>query len=329
VNLPAGKKNEEAGRPFDLSEKRINLAVKQISQIVRDKEDVIKSLLVGFLARGHILIEDVPGVGKTTISRCLARVLGGQFSRVQMTSDLLPVDIVGGQVLDPQTKQLEFHRGPLFANIVLADELNRATPRTQSGLLEAMAERSVTVDGQSHSLANPFMVIATQNPTEHHGVYPLPESQLDRFLLRLSIGYPGAEAETDLIVGRNATDDGIAFEELNPICTEVELQSMFREVDSVDIHQDVANYMHAIVQATREDDELLTGVSTRGVLAFASALRARAYVENRNYVTPEDVRSLFLPVCAHRVVIRGTQNVHRVLAETFLQEILNRVPVPV
>jgi MoxR-like ATPase len=325
----AGKSDENPHLLRMQDASSISLAIDQISQVVRDKEDVIKLLLVGFLARGHILIEDVPGVGKTTISRCLARVLGGHFSRIQLTSDLLPVDIIGGQIINPDTNSLEFSPGPLFANIVLADELNRATPRTQSRLLEAMAERSVTVDGHSHALAEPFMVIATQNPTEHHGVYPLPESQLDRFLIRTAIGYPGAESETELILGKKAADDKSLIGALKPLWTEEQLRTMFENVEQVGIHPDVAAYIQTIIQSTRENKDLMSGVSTRGVLGFARALRARAYVENRGFVTPDDVRTLFLPVCAHRVVLQAVQRSHRVEAEAILQEIISRVSVPV
>lgn len=308
---------------------KLHQAIQDIGRIVRDKEDVTKLLMIGFLARGHVLIEDVPGVGKTTLARCLARVIGGDFSRIQLTSDLLPVDIVGGQSINPETNHLEFMPGPLFANIVLADELNRATPRTQSGLLEAMAERVVTVDGRSHALASPFMVIATQNPTEHHGVYPLPESQLDRFLIRTDIGYPCSESETALIVDKKTEQEQQSIQSLKPMWSDAEIQTMFHDVEEVRIHSDVAAYIQSIIQSTRDSQELETGVSTRGLLALARALRARAYLDNRDYVTPEDVRFLFLPVCAHRVVVQGAHNLHRVEAEAILLEILNRVPVPV
>ena len=308
---------------------QINAAINAMTKVVRDKEDVMKMLFISFLARGHVLVEDVPGVGKTTISRCLASVLGGSFSRIQLASDLLPVDIVGGPVIDPETKRIQFKHGPIFANVVLADELNRATPRSQSGLLEAMAERSVTIDGTTHSLPNPFMVIATQNPLEHHGVYPLPESQLDRFLLRLSVGYPGADAEVSLIVGGAAKLAHDMVSSLSSMWTESQVAEMFEEVDQVSIHQDVADYIQSLVQATREHAEISTGVSTRGILAFASAVRARAFIEGREYVTPEDVRSLFLPVCSHRITLNTAGVNARVIADAVLGEILSNISVPI
>lgn len=305
------------------------LALSQIGEIVCDKDEVVKLLLLGFFARGHVLIEDVPGVGKTTLARSLAQVIGGRFSRIQLTSDLLPADIVGGQVLDLETQKLDFRPGPLFANIVLADELNRATPRTQSGMLEAMAERSVTIDGQSHTLDDPFMVIATQNPTEHHGVYPLPESQLDRFLIRTDIGYPGTASETELIMGKKLGDDRQKIQAIKAVWTPLELQAIFRRVEQIKIHPDVAKYLHALVQSTREHSDLVSGVSTRGALAFARAARARAFIELRNFVTPEDVKRLFLPVCAHRVVVQAARQAHRMESEAILEEILSHCAVPV
>ena len=308
---------------------QIKSAIDAMTEVVRDKEEVMKMLFISFLARGHVLVEDVPGVGKTTISRCLAAVLGGDFSRIQLTSDLLPVDIVGGQVIENETKTIQFKSGPIFANVVLADELNRATPRTQSGLLEAMAERSVTVDGKTHHLPNPFMVIATQNPLEHHGVYPLPESQLDRFLLRLSVGYPGPEAEVSLIVGGAAELAHDKLSSLSPIWNEQQVQQMFHHVDRTNIHQDVADYIQSLVQATREHSEISTGVSTRGVLAFAAAVRARAFVEGRDYATPEDVRALFLPVCSHRITLNTAGANARMVADAILGEILSNASVPV
>lgn len=302
-------------------------AVRRISEVVKDKEDVVRLALVGFLAGGHILIEDVPGVGKTTLARALARAIGGTFNRVQLTADLLPADIVGGSVVDRAGGELTFRRGPIFANVVLADELNRATPRTQSGLLEAMAERSVSVDGVTHALPDPFMVVATQNPTEHHGVYPLPESQLDRFLIRSSIGYPGDEAELDLLKsgGSNLKD----VDSIEPALTPEIIEHLAGVVDDVVLSDDVAVYLQAIVRATRGARELETGVSTRGAILYARASRARALISGRTFVTPDDVRELAIPVCAHRVVVRGARRVGRIEAEAIMTTIVDAVPVPV
>lgn len=303
----------------------LEAAVRRIGRVVRGKDDVVRLALVGFLARGHVLLEDVPGVGKTTLARALARAIGGSFNRVQLTADLLPADIVGGPVLDDTRQKLVFRPGPVFANVVLADELNRATPRTQSGLLEAMAERSVSVDGQTHALPDPFLVIATQNPVEHHGVYVLPQSQMDRFLVRTAIGYPDEEVEHQLLLG----DTMSTVEEIEPVFTPEALSALLASVDEVTLSPDVARYIQAIVRATRESNALETGVSTRGAIWFARAARARAVVAGRHFVTPDDVRELAVPVCSHRVVLRGDDRAPRLEAEAIVGELVADVPVPV
>lgn len=306
----------------------LETAVRRIATVVRDKEEIIRLAMIGFLARGHVLIEDVPGVGKTTLARSLARAVGGSFSRVQLTSDLLPADILGGSVIDKATNEIAFRPGPIFANVVLADELNRATPRAQSGLLEAMAERSVSIDGTTHQLPNPFMVIATQNPTEHHGVYPLPESQLDRFLIRSSIGYPGDEAERALLKSGGA-HAAKSVESIEPALTPSLVAQLTASVDDVNFSDDIVDYLQAVVRATRESRDLETGVSTRGAIQFARAVRARALISGRNYVNPDDVRSLAVPVCAHRVVVRGARRAGRLEAEAIIESIVDAVAVPV
>lgn len=297
-------------------------AIRDIGSVVRGKEESIQLCLVGLVARGHVLLEDVPGVGKTTLGRALAQSVGGRFGRVQMTADLLPADILGGQVMDKG--ELRFRPGPIFNSVVLVDELNRATPRTQSGLLEAMAERSVSVDGETHRLPEPFFVIATQNPADHHGVYRLPQSQLDRFLIRTSLGYPDEEVELELLQGQSS----LAEEVSSTLSPEI-LEVLFADVDAVRLSGDVARYLREIVRRTRVSSELETGVSTRGVLAYGKAARALALMSGRRFVTPDDVFRLAVPVCAHRVVLAGGRTNERGESEAHIRAIAEAVEPPV
>lgn len=276
-------------------------ALKQgISAVVRGKDPVIEMALVAVVAGGHVLLEDVPGVGKTTLARTLAAALGGAFRRIQFTSDLLPGDITGVNVLNPDNQGFSFRPGPLFAHVVLADEINRATPKTQSALLEAMGERMVTVDGTGHPLPAPFTVLATQNPGDFHGTFPLPESQLDRFLLRLEIGYPDREAERAILQSggvRGATMP-------DPVSAEA-LRGLLDAVDLVGVHGEVEDYLLDLIAHTRTDARLIRGASTRGAEALYQACKALAVANGRGFVTPEDVRTLAVPVLAHRVLARA------------------------
>ncbi len=274
----------------------------RVSRQVHGKADVIELALVCVLAGGHLLLEDVPGVGKTTLGHALARAIGGSFRRVQFTSDLLPSDIVGYTL--PDGGAMLFRPGPIFANVVLADEINRTTPRTQSALLEAMNEATVSVDGITHALPDPFLVIATQNPHEYHGTWPLPDSQLDRFLVRTAMGYPDRDAERAVLRGaaQAASGEGPALDPAGVLA----LRSATR---AVRVHADVEDAVLDLVAATRESPALARGVSTRGAEALLRAVRARSLLRGRDFATPEDIRALAIPVLAHRVVVRADTGV--------------------
>jgi MoxR-like ATPase len=256
-------------------------------------------LLIGLLARGHVLIEDVPGVGKTVLAKSLARSISCKFSRIQLTPDLLPSDVLGVAIFNSQTQQFDFKPGPVFANIVLADEINRTTPRTQSALLEAMSEEQVSVENQTRPLERPFMVVATQNPFEFEGTYYLPENQLDRFLLRVAVGYPDRAAEHKILT----TQPGrTALEDLEPVMTAADIVVLQDAVPKIRLDGAIVDYILDLVDATRHDEQLHLGVSPRGALALTQAVQASALLEGRDYATPDDVKGLFIPVCSHRVV---------------------------
>lgn len=308
---------------------RVQALIANIEQVVFGKHDVVKLCVVGLLARGHILIEDVPGIGKTTIAQAIARSIDCSFNRIQFTSDMLPSDILGVSVLDPKTNAFAFRPGPIFASVVLADEINRTPPKTQSALLEAMSEYQVSVDGRPHPLPRPFMVLATQNPIEHEGTYVLPESQLDRFALRVEIGYP-PEADELRIMRRR--DPGKAIASLQPALTSEELIALTDRVGDVIVDASVARYMLSIVHATRAHDQVQLGVSPRGALLFFEACQARALVEGRDYVTPGDVKAMACPVLSHRILVRSRGVDLAGLArerDRIVLEILEGVRVPV
>jgi MoxR-like ATPase len=294
---------------------------------LRGKPEAVNLSLVCLLARGHLLIEDVPGVGKTTLAQALARSVSGLFHRLQFTSDMLPSDVLGVTIYNAHSGLFEFKRGPIFTNFLLADEINRTTPRTQSALLEAMNEQQVTIDGRSHSLPNPFMVIATQNPVEHHGTYPLPESQLDRFLMRLRIGYPEAESEREIL--RNAETWGGAVQALLTGDDVVELQN---QVQRVTVDASLVDYMLAIVGRTRSHESLSLGVSPRGSQALYRASQALALIEGRDFVIPHDVKRLAVPIFGHRIVVSSRAALAQrksELGERIVEEILQHIDVPV
>jgi MoxR-like ATPase len=299
-----------------------------IASVIRGKPEAIRAAVIALLSRGHLLIEDIPGVGKTTLARTLATGLGGTFRRIQFTSDLLPSDIVGVSVYDPAAKGFELKRGPIFANVVLADEINRTTPRTQSALLEAMSEGQVSIDDTTHELPRPFMVIATQNPAEHYGTYPLPESQMDRFLLRVSLGYPGKDVERDLLRERVGTDPVAAIAAVVDLATVKTLQD---GVETIRVEDALLDYVMQIVQETRHHPSVSVGISTRGALSWYRATQAAALAAGRDFVVPDDAKSLAVPCLAHRLVLAQAHDSlgrARADAERIVAEIVSRVAVP-
>ncbi len=299
-----------------------------VQSVIRGKDEVIQLVLVGLLARGHLLIEDVPGVGKTTLAHALARSFDCAFQRIQFTSDMLPSDVIGVSVFSQQTQRFEFRPGPIFANIVLADEINRTTPKTQSALLEAMNENQVTVDNHTSPLPQPFMVMATQNPIEHHGTYPLPESQLDRFLMRVKIGYPSAESEKEILQDF-ADSDPLA--NVRPVMTGPEVVEIQNRVRRVKVDPELVTYTLAIVEKTRQHEYLSLGVSPRGSMSLYRAAQALAFLEGRNYCIPDDFKRLIIPVFCHRCVVssRYISTLKKSdQARAIVEEILNGAPVP-
>jgi len=299
-----------------------------VETVIKGKPEAIRLAIVTLIAGGHLLVEDVPGVGKTTLAHALARALDCVFQRIQFTSDLLPSDVIGLSVYNQHSGIFEWKPGPVFANVVLADEINRTTPKTQSALLEAMAERHVTVEGVTHNLPAPFIVLATQNPIEHHGTYPLPESQLDRFMLRLRIGYPAAADEQLILRDREYADP---LDDLQPVMTAREVVELQQAVSTVSVDDALVQYLMRIVAATRDSEMLDLGVSPRGTLSLFRAAQALALGEDRTYCIPDDIKRLVVPVFAHRIVVssRFSSSLRRSEeAEAVLNEILKTVSVP-
>jgi MoxR-like ATPase len=306
---------------------QISALRRNIESVIFGKTEVVKLAVTCLLARGHVLLEDVPGIGKTALARAIAKSIACAFRRIQFTPDLLPSDVTGVSVFDADRKEFAFKRGPVFSNIILADEINRATPRTQSALLEAMNENRVSVDGTTHALPSPFLVIATQNPLEFTGTYPLPESQLDRFLMILRMGYPTPEEERQIITSRSGADP---VESLRAVLTVDDVNRLSERVNEVRVDDAVTSYIIEIANRTRNDRTLVAGVSPRGAIHLTRAARAHAMVDGRDYVTPDDVKAVTVNVLSHRVVekrSRASQD-GRAASGQILRKILQEIPVP-
>ena len=303
--------------------------VDEVETVFHGKEEVVRLALAALLARGHVLFEDVPGVGKTTLAHSLARTLGLGFRRVQFTSDLLPSDVLGVSVYDPGEGTFEVRPGPIFTNVVLADEINRAPPRTQSGLLQAMQEGRVSIDEETFDLPSPFLVMATQNPLEHHGTYPLPESQLDRFLMRLTIGYPEAEAERRILLESASVEP--TLDRLEPVLTPAQVLFLQNQVESVEAEESIVDYLMEVIRRTRTSSAFRMGVSPRGAIALFRAARAYAMTRGRTFLVPDDVRDLVVPCLAHRLlpvgVTAATLDAHEESA-ALLDEMVEEIEVP-
>lgn len=302
--------------------------VENACRVLEGKRREVELSVVALLAGGHLLIEDVPGVGKTTLARALARSIGVSFRRLQFTSDLMPADVLGGSVFDRATSSFSFRPGPIFTHVLLADEINRTTPKTQSALLEAMGERRVSIDGETHLLEDPFFVLATQNPEEFYGTYPLPESQLDRFLMRLRLGYPPREVERAVLARRRGSDP---LESLEPVATREQILAAQAAVDAVRTEDPLLDYVHEVVIATRETPLLGLGASTRAALALERTARAHAVLAGRGYATPDDVKAVAVAVLAHRVRVAQSHDAasDRADAERVVRDLLSSIPVPV
>jgi MoxR-like ATPase len=310
---------------FDVHQELLGRIRTAVGRVIVGKPEAVELLLTAVLAGGHVLVEDVPGVGKTTLAKAIARVFQVGFSRVQFTPDLLPSDIIGSLMLDPRQGSFSFHRGPIFTHVLLADEINRASPRTQSALLEAMSEAQVTVDGTSYPLEAPFFVFATQNPHEFSGTYPLPEAQLDRFLVRIAVGYPAQDAELSMLYARQHDDP---LDGLEPLASREELSAMQAAVRDVEVKPAVGRYLLSLVAATRAHKDVVLGASPRGTLALFRATQARAYASGRNYVSPDDVQALTLAVLGHRIALSPEARYAGQGAARVLEDIVGAVRVP-
>ena len=307
-----------------MSHKTLRTLQERIESVVKGKSGAVKMAIVALLGKGHLLIEDVPGVGKTTLAFTIANAINCTFQRIQFTSDLMPTDIIGVNIYNPDSREFEFRPGPLFANVVLADEINRTNPKTQSALLEAMNERRVSVERRTYMLPEPFMVIATQNPIEYHGTFPLPESQLDRFMMHIKLGYPATDYEKKVILEHSSFE---VIESMGPVISADEIIRMQGEVDSVRIDDSLVDYLMSLVLETRRDDRIRLGVSPRGGQFLLKVAKASAYYEGRDYVVPGDIKGPAPLVLGHRIILKTRTYISD--AEKVIGDILNRIPVPV
>jgi MoxR-like ATPase len=296
-----------------------------LARVIRGKNESIRLLLTALLAAGHTLLEDVPGTGKTTLAKSLARSIDGEFRRIQFTPDLLPADITGSSFYSPKEGTFSFREGPVFANVVLADEINRTSPRTQSALLEVMSENQVTIEGKRRDLPQPFFVVATQNPSDYHGTYPLPEAQLDRFAVRITLGYPDMDHEMEILYSQN---DGHPLDDLDPVLTTAEVLTMQEQIRTVRVDRAIAEYILRLIDRTRADSRLRLGISPRGSLALYRMAQSRAAIEGRDFVLPDDIRVLAVPVLAHRVLLDTKARYGGALPQTIIEEAMDKVSVP-
>jgi MoxR-like ATPase len=299
--------------------------ISNLEKVIVGKHQTVESIIVGLLCQGHVLIEDVPGVGKTVLDRSLAKSLGCSFCRLQFTPDMLPSDVTGVSIFDQSKRVFEFRPGPVFAQIVLVDEINRATPKTQAALLESMEEKQVTVDGITHNLPNPFMVLATQNPIEYEGTFPLPEAQLDRFLMRVRLGYPSQSDEIEILDRQQLRHP---IETLEAVVAVEELNSVMEEIKSVYVSKPVKRYLVDLVNHTRQSSDVYLGASPRGSLALFRTGQAVAALAGRDFVLPDDIKSMAVPVLAHRVIVGPAARLRELSAEKIVEEILEKIPVP-
>ncbi len=305
---------------------KVQEAKKQLNRVIRGKEQVLQLLFAALFAEGHVLMEDVPGTGKTTLAKALALSVTADFSRIQFTPDLLPADILGSSIYSPKEGTFFFRQGPVFTNLLLADEINRASPRTQSALLEAMNERQVSIEGKELKLIKPFLVIATQNPIEYYGTYPLPEAQLDRFAIRLSLGYPDEESELQILKDRRENDP---LEALQPVLDCDEIRRIQEEVRTVEIEDSLADYMMQVIRATRESNEIRLGASPRALLMLSRCAQSMAWLDSRMFVKPDDILALIQPLLAHRLVMTLESKHAGITPAMVLEEIVKKIRIPV